>query len=157
MKQTTRKSQGASRPQQPAPDWRSMHRMMLLIRHFEEAVRTLATAGIVPGLVLLCAGQEATNVGVIAALAKGDMVASIIAATAIALPKAQSLSRCLAACRNSWQGNRPLRGRSGSMHFIDLDNGNLGTNVIVGGGSHWRRALHWPPAPAAGAFPDQPV
>ena len=51
------------------PDWLAMHRMMMLIRGFEEAVRGLAAGGAVPGLVHLCRGQEATNVGVIAALA----------------------------------------------------------------------------------------
>ena len=56
--------------------WLSMHRSMLLIRHFEERLRGIAGSGGVPGLVHLCAGQEATNVGVIAALESRDTIAS---------------------------------------------------------------------------------
>src|SRR5436190_8574290 len=61
----------------PAPSaLLDMYRVMLLIRHFEEAVRSLASSGAVPGLVHLCTGQEATNVGVCAALLADDTIAS---------------------------------------------------------------------------------
>jgi acetoin:2,6-dichlorophenolindophenol oxidoreductase subunit alpha len=105
---------------------------MLLIRHFEEAVRSLATAGAVPGLVHLCAGQEATNVGVIAALEKSDMIASHHRGHGHCLAKGADVTGMLAEILGKDSGL--CGGRSGSMHVIDLDNNNLGTNGIVGGG-----------------------
>ena len=115
-----------------APDWLGMHRTMLLIRHFEETVRSLATAGAVPGLAHLCAGQEATNVGVIAALEKGDMIASHHRGHGHCIAKGADVTGLLAEILGKEMGL--CGGRSGSMHVIDLDNGNLGTNGIVGGG-----------------------
>jgi acetoin:2,6-dichlorophenolindophenol oxidoreductase subunit alpha len=110
----------------------AMHRQMLVIRHFEEAVRSLASGGAVPGLVHLCAGQEATNVGVCAALEPSDVIAS----------HHRGHGHCLArGARPDWLMAEILGkvtgyglGRSGSMHIIDLEHGNLGTNGIVGGG-----------------------
>jgi TPP-dependent pyruvate/acetoin dehydrogenase alpha subunit len=118
--------------QEHAPDWLAMHRTMLLIRHFEEAVRSLAAGGAVPGLAHLCAGQEATNVGVIAALDKGDMIASHHRGHGHCLAKGADVTGLLAEILGKDSGL--CGGRSGSMHVFDLDNGNLGTNGIVGGG-----------------------
>ncbi|MBX9759066.1 MAG: thiamine pyrophosphate-dependent dehydrogenase E1 component subunit alpha [Beijerinckiaceae bacterium] len=115
-----------------APDWLAMHRMMLLIRHFEEAVRSLATAGAVPGLAHLCAGQEATNVGVIAALEPRDMIASHHRGHGHCLAKGADVTGLLAEILGRETGL--CGGRSGSMHVFDLEHGNLGTNGIVGGG-----------------------
>jgi TPP-dependent pyruvate/acetoin dehydrogenase alpha subunit len=117
--------------QAPA-EWLAMHRTMLLIRAFEEAVRGLAAGGAVPGLVHLCSGQEATNVGVIAALEPRDFIAShhrghghcLAKGLAPRLLLAEILGRAAGLCG----------GRGGSMHMIDLAHGNLGTNGIVGGG-----------------------
>jgi pyruvate dehydrogenase E1 component alpha subunit len=130
----TKKTRAAAPP--PAtrspPDWLGMHRTMLRIRHFEETVRSLASAGAAPGLVHLCAGQEATNVGVIAALAKGDMIASHHRGHGHCLAKGADMTGLMAEILGKETGL--CGGRSGSMHVIDLDNGNLGTNGIVGGG-----------------------
>lgn len=132
MKKPKRAAATASKAKQARPDWIGMHRTMLLIRHFEEAVRSLATAGAVPGLAHLCAGQEATNVGVIAALDKGDMIASHHRGHGHCLAKGADVTALLAEILGKDMGL--CGGRSGSMHVIDLDNGNLGTNGIVGGG-----------------------
>lgn len=131
---TKAKSAGAKAraAQKPALDWLAIHRALLLIRHFEEALRLLATAGAVPGLVHLCSGQEATNVGVIAALDKGDMIASHHRGHGHCLAKGADVTGLLAEILGKDAGL--CGGRSGSMHVIDLDNGNLGTNGIVGGG-----------------------
>ena len=114
------------------PDWLAMHRMMMLIRGFEEAVRGLAAGGAVPGLVHLCRGQEATNVGVIAALEPTDLIASHHRGHGHCLAKGAAPDALLA----EFLGRAPgmCGGRSGSMHVIDLAHGNLGTNGIVGGG-----------------------
>ena len=115
-----------------AEDSLRLYRTMLLIRHFEESVRRLAAAGETPGLVHLCSGQEATNVGVVLALGEGDYIAShhrghghcIAKGTPIDLLLAEILGKAPGICG----------GRSGSMHVVDLPRGNLGTNGIVGGG-----------------------
>ena len=110
----------------------SMHRQMLLIRHFEEAVRKLASGGAVPGLVHLCAGQEATNVGVCAALGPADIIASHHRGHGHCLARGARPDLLMAEILGKASGYG--MGRSGSMHVIDLEHGNLGTNGIVGGG-----------------------
>jgi TPP-dependent pyruvate/acetoin dehydrogenase alpha subunit len=110
----------------------SMYRQMVLIRSFEEAVRTLASAGIVPGLVHLCSGQEATNVGICAALKPSDVIASHHRGHGHCLARGARPDWLLAEILGKSAGY--CLGRSGSMHIIDLEHGNLGTNGIVGGG-----------------------
>ena len=118
--------------QDAAEDCLGLYRTMVLIRHFEESMRRLAAAGETPGLVHLCSGQEATNVGVILALREGDYIAShhrghghcIAKGAPIDLLAAEILGKAPGICG----------GRSGSMHVVDLPRGNLGTNGIVGGG-----------------------
>jgi pyruvate dehydrogenase E1 component alpha subunit len=110
----------------------SLYRGMAAIRAFEERVRSLSAAGQVPGLTHLYSGQEAVAVGVSAALAPDDVIAS----------HHRGHGHCLA------RGADPVRlmteilgrapgyglGRGGSMHILDPVTHNLGTNGIVGGG-----------------------
>lgn len=112
--------------------WRKMHLMMLQIRHFEETVRIAAASGGVPGLVHLCAGQEATNVGVISALEPADYIASHHRGHGHCLAKGADVTGLMLEILGKAPGL--CGGRSGSMHVIDLAHGNLGTNGIVGGG-----------------------
>jgi acetoin:2,6-dichlorophenolindophenol oxidoreductase subunit alpha len=114
-------------------DWIAAFRQMTLIREFEEAVRNLASAGAVPGLVHLCAGQEGTNVGVCAALRPTDVIASHHRGHGHCLARGARPDRLLAEILGKREGYG--LGRSGSMHVIDLELGNLGTNGIVGGGA----------------------
>ncbi len=114
------------------PTLLAMHRQMLVIRHFEEAVRSLASGGAVPGLVHLCAGQEATNVGVCAALEPSDVIASHHRGHGHCLARGARPDLLMAEILGKVTGYG--LGRSGSMHVIDLEHGNLGTNGIVGGG-----------------------
>ena len=53
-----------------------LYRKMVLIRRFEERVKYLFLEGIMPGTIHQCQGQEATAVGVCAALAPDDVIAS---------------------------------------------------------------------------------
>ena len=66
-----------SRPRSPRPvspqDYTrdfllKLHRQMVLIREFEEGVKFLFLEGAMPGTIHQCQGQEATAVGVCAAL-----------------------------------------------------------------------------------------
>jgi acetoin:2,6-dichlorophenolindophenol oxidoreductase subunit alpha len=116
----------------PADRLLAIYRSMLLIRQFEEQVRRLAAAGAVPGLVHLCAGQEATAVGVCAALAPDDVIASSHRGHGHCLAKGADPARLMAEILGRQAGY--CRGRSGSLHVGDAANFNLGTNGIVGGG-----------------------
>ena len=50
--------------------------LMLLIRHFEQAVEERYRDGEIPGFVHLAIGQEAVAVGACSALAPGDVITS---------------------------------------------------------------------------------
>jgi TPP-dependent pyruvate/acetoin dehydrogenase alpha subunit len=119
-------------PALPAGTLLGMHRMMVLIRHFEEQVRSLYTSGVVPGLVHLSAGQEATSVGICMALEPDDYIASHHRGHGHCLAKGARPDRLMAEILGRSAGY--AGGRSGSMHMFDIEHGNLGTNGIVGGG-----------------------
>lgn len=109
-----------------------LYRRMLLIRAFEEQVRSLAAGGATPGLVHLYAGQEAVAVGVCAALRQDDMIASHHRGHGHCLAKGMDPKPLMAEILGRRDGSGG--GRGGSMHVFDPANGNLGTNGIVGGG-----------------------
>jgi pyruvate dehydrogenase E1 component alpha subunit len=116
----------------PTQEALSLLRSMQLIRAFEEQVRNLAAGGAVPGLVHLCAGQEAVAVGVCALLRPQDAIASNHRGHGHCLAKGADVNRLMAEIMGRRTGYG--RGRAGSMHMFDAVNGNLGTNGIVGGG-----------------------
>ena len=107
-------------------------RSMQLIRTFEEQVRTLYSGGVIPGLVHLCAGQEAVAVGVCSLLNTEDMIASNHRGHGHCLAKGADVSRMMAEVMGRRTGYG--MGRGGTLHIFDAANGNLGTNGIVGGG-----------------------
>jgi TPP-dependent pyruvate/acetoin dehydrogenase alpha subunit len=107
-------------------------RGMALIRAFEERVRQLSRAGMVPGLVHLYSGQEAVAVGVSAALCAADHIASHHRGHGHCLARGADPLRLMAEILGK-QGGYGL-GRGGSMHVMDPATRNLGTNGIVGGG-----------------------
>jgi len=119
-------------PLPPAAQSLALLRQMQLIRAFEEKLRSLYSAGLVPGLLHLCAGQEAVAVGVCAELGTSDVIASNHRGHGHCLAKGARVDRMMAEVlgRRSGYG----LGRSGSLHLYDAANGNLGTNGIVGGG-----------------------
>ena len=105
---------------------------MQLIRAFEEQVRNLSSGGAVPGLVHLCAGQEAVAVGVCALLRPQDVIASNHRGHGHCLAKGADVNGLMAEIMGRRTGYG--HGRAGSLHMFDAVNGNLGTNGIVGGG-----------------------
>lgn len=107
-------------------------RAMQLIRSFEEQVRNLSAAGMIPGLVHLCAGQEAVAVGVCSLLNIDDKIASNHRGHGHCLAKGANVSRVMAEIMGRRTGYS--LGRGGSLHIFDEANGNLGTTGIVGGG-----------------------
>ena len=107
-------------------------RSMQLIRTFEERVRNLYSAGVIPGLVHLCAGQEAVAVGVCSLLGDKDMIASNHRGHGHCVAKGADIGRMMAEIMGRSTGYG--LGRGGSLHIFDVAHGNLGTTGIVGGG-----------------------
>ncbi|MEQ8696992.1 MAG: thiamine pyrophosphate-dependent dehydrogenase E1 component subunit alpha, partial [Bauldia litoralis] len=109
-----------------------LYRTMVLIRTFEEQVRSLHMGGLAPGLVHLYSGQEAVAAGVCANLRPDDWIASHHRGHGHCIAKGAALDRVLAEI----MGRRPGYGlgRGGSMHILDPETRNLGTTGIVGGG-----------------------
>jgi pyruvate dehydrogenase E1 component alpha subunit len=105
---------------------------MQLIRSFEEAVRNLYSGGSIPGLVHLCAGQEAVAVGVCSLLNSDDMMASNHRGHGHCLAKDADVGRMMAEVMGRRTGYG--LGRGGTLHIFDVAHGNLGTTGIVGGG-----------------------
>src|SRR5882762_5604117 len=73
----------------------SLHERMVLIREFEERVKFLFLEGAMPGTIHQCQGQEATAVGVCAALAADDWITSTFRGHGHALAKGLSLQEML--------------------------------------------------------------
>ena len=95
-------------------------REMARIRAFEERVRQLSRAGLVPGLVHLYSGQEAVAVGVAAALRAADYIASHHRGHGHCLARGADPVRLMAEILGRQSGYG--LGRGGSLHVIDADN-----------------------------------
>jgi pyruvate dehydrogenase E1 component alpha subunit len=106
---------------------------MLKIRVFEEHVNDLYRGAKMPGLAHLYLGEEAVAVGVCEALRQDDYITSTHRGHGHCLAKGASVDRMFAELLGKEQGY--CRGKGGSMHIADHENGNLGANAIVGGSS----------------------
>lgn len=107
-------------------------RGMLRIRRFEERLARLFKRGRLPGSVHLYIGQEATAVGVCAALERADYITSTHRGHGHLLAKGADVNAMMAELHGKVDGL--CRGKGGSMHAVDFKLGILGTNGIVGGG-----------------------
>ncbi|MGD9986242.1 thiamine pyrophosphate-dependent dehydrogenase E1 component subunit alpha [Pseudonocardia sp.] len=115
-----------------SPPPADLYRQLLLCRRFEEVVAEQYREGHVPGPLHLALGQEATAVGVCAALRRTDVVTSTHRGHHHCLAKGADVDRMMAELLGRRTGYSA--GRNGSMHIADPDVGLLGTNGIVGGG-----------------------
>ena len=110
-----------------------MHRMMLDIRNFDNKVNRLVKRGVVPGMSHFSIGEEAANVGAVAALNIGsDLITSNHRGHGQSIALGIDLNEMMAEIMGKATGT--CKGKGGSMHIADLDGGNLGANGIVGGG-----------------------
>ena len=110
-----------------------MHRMMLDIRNFDNKVNRLVKRGVVPGMTHFSIGEEAANVGAVAALNIGsDLITSNHRGHGQSIALGIDLNEMMAEIMGKATGT--CKGKGGSMHKADLDGGNLGANGIVGGG-----------------------
>lgn len=110
-----------------------MHRAMLDIRNFDNKVNRLVKKGVVPGMTHFSVGEEAANVGAIAAIERGsDLITSNHRGHGQSIALGIDLNAMMAEIMGKATGT--CMGKGGSMHIADLDGGNLGANGIVGGG-----------------------
>jgi len=108
-----------------------MLRRMWLIRAFEEKAEQIFAAGKLHGTMHLCIGQEASAVGALAALEDDDYLFSTHRGHGHSIAKGTDVNTLMAEFLGKETGC--CRGRGGSMHFVDLRHGHLGTNGIVAG------------------------
>ena len=110
-----------------------MHRAMLDIRNFDNKVNRLVKRGVVPGMTHFSIGEEAANVGAVAAIERGfDLITSNHRGHGQSIALGINLNEMMAEIMGKATGT--CKGKGGSMHIADLDGGNLGANGIVGGG-----------------------
>jgi len=115
-----------------AEELRSALRKMRLIRRFEESAEDAYIRGLSYGTMHLSIGQEATAVGVCAALTDADYITSTHRGHGHCIAKGADVARMYAEFLGKETGY--CQGRGGSMHIADPGKGNLGANGIVGGG-----------------------
>jgi len=105
---------------------------MLLVREFELRAINERRAGLIPGFIHSCVGQEATAVGACAALEPTDVIASTHRGHGHLVAKGgepKYMMAELAARTTGYCG-----GKGGSLHMTDFRLGILGANGIVAGG-----------------------
>lgn len=105
---------------------------MIEIREFEDGVKFLFLEGAMPGTIHQCQGQEATAVGVCAALAEGDYITSTFRSHGHALAKGLSMQEMLDELFGAKSGC--CAGKGGSMHMGNMDKGMVPGIAIVAGG-----------------------
>lgn len=109
-----------------------IHETMLTIRKFEEKALALFEENKLRGSVHLSIGQEAVAATVGAYLRPEDYITSTHRGHGHSIAKGAQPDRAMAELMGKETGY--CKGRGGSMHIADLDQGNLGANAIVGGG-----------------------
>jgi TPP-dependent pyruvate/acetoin dehydrogenase alpha subunit len=109
-----------------------LYERMLLIRQFEDRVKALFLEGIMPGTIHQCQGQEATAVGICAALREDDFITSTFRGHGHALAKDLTVQELLDELFGATTGC--CKGKGGSMHVGNSDKGMIPGIAIVAGG-----------------------
>lgn len=110
----------------------SLYRQMWMIRRFDEKLEEFFAKKIMHGTTHLTIGQEATAVGACAVLREEDKITSTHRGHGHSIAKGARVDKMMAEMFGKATGY--CKGKGGSMHITDLDQGNLGANGIVGGG-----------------------
>jgi acetoin:2,6-dichlorophenolindophenol oxidoreductase subunit alpha len=116
----------------PAEFLRQLYDRMVLIREFEDGVKFLFLEGTMPGTIHQCQGQEATAVGVCAALEHDDFITSTFRGHGHALAKGLTPEELLFELFGAKTGC--CKGKGGSMHVGNMNKGMVPGIAIVGGG-----------------------
>ncbi len=110
-----------------------LYRNMLLIRRFEEKLTELCKIeGKMPGMIILCTGQEAVAAGVCKALEKEDVIISNHRSHGHLLAKGAGPKEIMAEIYGKGTGCN--RGKSGTLHLAVPEVNALCTTTVVGGG-----------------------
>ena len=109
------------------------YRQMKVIREFEERLHTEIMTGEIAGFTHLYCGQEAVAVGVCEHLSVDDKIVSTHRGHGHCLAKGCDVDGMM---KEIWGSRDGLcKGKGGSMHIADVDQGMLGANGIVGAGA----------------------
>ena len=109
-----------------------LYRQMLLVREFELRAISERRAGLIPGFIHSCVGQEATAAGACAALEPDDVITSTHRGHGHLVAKGGEPKYMMAELAARTAGY--CGGKGGSLHMTDFNLGILGANGIVGGG-----------------------
>lgn len=109
-----------------------LYYQMWLIRFFDEKVDEFFARGMIHGTTHLAVGQEATAAGSCFVLGKNDKITSTHRGHGHCIAKGADVNRMMAELFAKETGY--CKGKGGSMHIADVEQGNLGANGIVGGG-----------------------
>lgn len=109
-----------------------LYKQMWTIRFFEEKVDEFFAKGAIHGTTHLCVGQEASASGAIAVLQDQDKITSTHRGHGHCIAKGADVNKMMAELFGRETGY--CKGKGGSMHIADVEQGNLGANGIVGGG-----------------------
>lgn len=109
-----------------------MYTTMVKIRLFEEKAHELYTAGKIPGFLHSSAGQEATEVGVIANLRRDDYLTSTHRPHGHLIARGGDVKRIMAELYGKSTGY--CKGKGGDMHTTSFELGIVCATGIVGGG-----------------------
>lgn len=109
-----------------------MYKRMNQARKFEEKVSWFFARGMVHGTTHLSVGQEASGVGAVMALEKGDLVSLTHRGHSQFIGMGIDLNKMMAELMGKATGF--CKGKGGSMHIADIESGNLGANGVVAGG-----------------------
>lgn len=107
------------------------YEQMVRIRVFEDNANKLYLSAKMPGLTHMYSGQEAVAVGICEALETTDYITSTHRGHGHCIAKGAEFKKMFCELLGKEEGY--CRGKGGSMHIADQDNGNLGANAIVGG------------------------
>jgi len=110
----------------------NLYTRMLRIRQFEDGVKFLFLEGAMPGTIHQCQGQEATAVGVCAALREDDFISSTFRGHGHALAKGLTVQELLNELFGAATGC--CKGKGGSMHVGNMAKGMIPGIAIVAGG-----------------------
>ena len=119
-------------PEMPKEMFLGFYRKLMTIRRFEEKADQLYQQGEIPCPIHLSVGQEAVAVGVVAALSEDDLVMPSHRGHGFFLARGTDPGRLMAELCGKASG--VCRGRGGSVHLADVENGLLGANGVVGAG-----------------------
>ena len=111
--------------------WVEFYRKMVLIRLFEDAAQRGFRQGKIGGYLHVYSGQEAVATGFLAAYQEGDKVITAYRDHAHALLLGSSPQAVMAELFGKATGL--VKGKGGSMHLFDVENGFMGGYGIVGG------------------------